>query len=126
MWNCPNCHRPQPFKQLILGPGLIRKEWRCGYCNALLKSYVIAKTVIGVLTAVLVAALLGWIVSDVVELSPYVLVFAILFGVPCGLCLSRLVVVEIDHTVCVRCGYDLHGNTSGACPECGTRAEQVS
>ena len=25
------------------------------------------------------------------------------------------------HGLCINCGYDLRGNTSGVCPECGTR-----
>jgi hypothetical protein len=27
---------------------------------------------------------------------------------------------EVDPNLCVTCGYDLRGNVSGACPECGT------
>jgi hypothetical protein len=27
---------------------------------------------------------------------------------------------RIEQGLCVRCGYDLTGNVSGACPECGT------
>ena len=27
-----------------------------------------------------------------------------------------------DHWLCLRCGYDLTGNTSGVCPECGDKA----
>ncbi len=26
--------------------------------------------------------------------------------------------------LCVKCGYDLHGNESGVCPECGTNLKQ--
>jgi hypothetical protein len=26
---------------------------------------------------------------------------------------------KADHPVCTRCGYNLTGNTSGVCPECG-------
>ena len=33
----------------------------------------------------------------------------------------RWKVVKHDHPVCRRCGYDLTGNTSGVCPECGER-----
>ena len=126
IWNCPNCHRPQPLKRLILGSGLIRKEWRCGYCDALLNSYVIAKLVIGVLVGGSTAALLEWMVSDVVTLSPYVIVFVICLGAPLVLYLGRLVVVDAGHTICANCRYDLHGNTSGACPECGTQTARSS
>ena len=28
-----------------------------------------------------------------------------------------------EHNWCVKCSYDLTGNTSGICPECGTRVE---
>ena len=27
--------------------------------------------------------------------------------------------------VCLRCGYDLTGNVSGVCPECGAKADQA-
>ena len=29
-----------------------------------------------------------------------------------------------EHSLCVTCGYDLTGNVSGVCPECGTKVEQ--
>lgn len=118
MWNCPNCHRSQPFRRLIVGPGFIRKQWRCGNCNALLESAMIARIVICVLAGTSSAALLGWVVS--VKLSPYGFVAFSVLAVLYGLYYNPVVVVEVDHIVCVRCRYDLHGNTSGACPECGT------
>ena len=34
----------------------------------------------------------------------------------------RLISCSPDHRLCLRCGYDLTGNTSGVCPECGDKA----
>lgn len=31
--------------------------------------------------------------------------------------------VPPDHPTCIECGYNLTGNVSGVCPECGTRME---
>jgi len=123
MWNCPNCHRPQPGKHVIFGPGIVRKEWRCGYCTALLSSSALAKALMGLIAGVSFAMLSGWMISDVVELSPYGFVVLVCLC-PLVVCSSRVAVVEIGHTVCVHCRYDLHGNTSGACPECGKAFER--
>lgn len=118
MWNYPNCHRPQPFRHLILGPGLIRKEWRCGYCNALLRSCAIARAVMGLLAGASTGLLLVWMASDVVEFQPCVLVSLVPIAL-FVLCSTQVVLTKIDHTVCAHCRYDLHGNTSRVCPECG-------
>jgi len=43
-----------------------------------------------------------------------------------SICLACLAVgcaattIKLDHGRCVKCGYDLTGNVSGICPECGT------
>ncbi len=126
MWNCPNCQRPQPFRHQFTGAGLIRKKWRCSYCNALLRGTLIAGTVLPLLLCIAIVILSSWTLSIVISPLSYVVV-------PSTMALNliwlnrRLVVVEIDHVVCERCGYDLHGNTSGACPECGQkcRAEAI-
>ncbi len=34
----------------------------------------------------------------------------------------RLISSSPDHRLCLRCGYDLTGNTIGVCPECGDKA----
>ena len=38
---------------------------------------------------------------------------------------SRIVKSRIKLRACVKCAYDLQGNTSGICPECGTRIEPI-
>lgn len=122
MWNCPNCHRPQSYKHVVFGEGLIRKEWRCGNCNALLRTSAVAATILGLVAALSVVVLFGWIASDVVRLSPYGFVALAVFAL-LGACFRRITLVETDHTVCRHCRYDLHGNTTGVCPECGTPIE---
>ena len=32
--------------------------------------------------------------------------------------------VRLENGLCLKCGYDLTGNTSGVCPECGTKIQQ--
>jgi len=125
MWNCPICHRPQTFKHLVLGPGLVRKEWRCDYCNALLASTLIAKAMIGVLAGASVAVLLTWMASDILDSPPYVYVFVVCFSAALSLCCGRIVAVEVGHKVCAHCHYDLQGNITGACPECGMKFDDV-
>lgn len=118
MWNCPNCKRAQPFSRHLRSPGLIRKKWRCGYCNALLSSTLIAGPTIALLVATVWATLGAWLLS--VELSPFSYVTTVPALMVFFVWLNhRLVVEEVDHVVCAHCGYDLHGNTTGACPECG-------
>jgi len=39
---------------------------------------------------------------------------------------SRLISSSSDHRLCLRCGYDLTGNTSGICSECGERRPNVA
>jgi len=34
-----------------------------------------------------------------------------------------LLMSATDHPQCTRCGYNLTGNVSGICPECGLRIE---
>ena len=36
----------------------------------------------------------------------------------------RLARDRSEHGLCVRCSYDLTGNVSGACPECGRKIEE--
>jgi len=120
MWKCPRCGRPQSFGRHIFSHGLIRKQWRCAYCNSLLRSTLIAGTIVPLIVAVVCARVAAWLLS--VELSPFGYVIA-----PSALMLffvwlnRRVSLVEKGHEVCWQCGYNLHKNTSGVCPECGAR-----
>ena len=38
----------------------------------------------------------------------------------------RLISSSPDHRLCLRCGYDLNGNTSGVCPECGEKTAMAN
>lgn len=65
----------------------------------------------------------GW--TRVTSLMAFAMFFLGLMSI--GL---RLVILQyaeehdIDDTHCQQCGYDLTGNTSGVCPECGLRLRQ--
>ena len=53
--------------------------------------------------------------------------FWLLGGLLFGYVMKRLVLGEQPNTPgqCVQCGYNLSGNVSGICPECGTRIERA-
>lgn len=48
---------------------------------------------------------------------------ALAFASTCGI-LNRVLKELYPSGFCQNCGYDLTGNVSGVCPECGTKAEQ--
>jgi hypothetical protein len=55
---------------------------------------------------------------------------SILFAVYLGISALRALVKRTPgwrrrHGLCVRCGYDLTGNTSGVCPECGVNIGEL-
>jgi ribosomal protein L37E len=59
--------------------------------------------------------------------EPSPLCLAAVYGVPCSIiALVTWILLtpkgksNQDYRHCARCGYDLFGNTSGVCPECGT------
>ena len=61
-----------------------------------------------------------------VWISPYLAFFYLLFGAAVSmLCVVRIVKYlsrnrRTSQFECKTCGYDLYGNRSGRCPECGT------
>ncbi|HXE54845.1 MAG TPA: hypothetical protein VN541_17625 [Tepidisphaeraceae bacterium] len=61
-------------------------------------------------------------------ICPYFVPFAMTLVLPIGYLARRILVrrtrVRLGH--CIRCGYDLTGNISGVCPECGTPVRQAS
>ncbi len=65
----------------------------------------------------------------VLEVAFVVLVALIAAGLACHVCLTiyaRLAWKEVpdDGSQCASCAYDLTGNASGVCPECGTPVAQ--
>ena len=61
---------------------------------------------------------LGEVVAGFVALVPPLVVVAVTFRLLSGYCRRPVA----DHeTRCRKCGYDLTGNVSGVCPECGER-----
>lgn len=58
------------------------------------------------------------------------IVFALMFGAigVSAYCFYRAVRLRMppkDNGCCRRCGYDLRGNTSGVCPECGAASDRA-
>ncbi len=105
---------------------------------AVLTHYVIKRYIVAVAVALLachlVLVILGAVFSNAkVESvwSPYCILFSLTFatpvalvtGIPFVLCRIRKGREERDNAgrpLCGCCGYDLTGNISGICPECGT------
>ncbi len=70
-------------------------------------------------SAVIRVAALAWVV-----LAAYLVAIRL-----AGLAVVRMFVVTVvvqDGTLCGACGYDLTGNVSGVCPECGTEIEAAA
>ena len=59
------------------------------------------------------------VVSTSYPLAPILLVIGVLTGVSWW----RETTCKPKHEHCQRCGYDLTGNVSGVCPECGVRRQ---
>jgi len=66
------------------------------------------------------------------ELRGFSIVFGLIFYVPVySLFMWRVkrraarVEFRRKNGICVDCGYDLRGNTTGVCPECGEPVEQI-
>lgn len=66
-----------------------------------------------------------------VDRSKHIVLYSLLFGYPSlvAVMLRRRIrsglrreLVQSGVPTCLSCGYDLTGNESGVCPECGTRA----
>ncbi|MFH1748613.1 MAG: hypothetical protein ABIG44_16380 [Planctomycetota bacterium] len=62
-----------------------------------------------------------WDLPDTVVFGFLIAIAVILAYIPCRIIYSRLrwKTVVHDERYCIRCGYDLTGNVSGRCPECG-------
>jgi hypothetical protein len=120
MWQCPNCRRPVPARFPLLNSAHGSATHHCEYCNALLglgtrKGGLLLTCVLCTAACMSLAATLP---VKILPVAFGVAAFLIIAGV--HVCCVAILLVETDHTVCPSCRFDLHGNTSGVCPECGT------
>lgn len=120
--DCPRCSAPVPWPQRLLG----LSPWRCRRCDALLRRRTptpLAATVIffsvmlgaiafGVLTPISGPDALACIVGLAVIAVPLVVLTLA----------ERCIVAWPGRHCCRDCGYDLTGNTTRVCPECGRKA----
>jgi len=99
-------------RRLLVGDSRLRPGWDVQWSTAQRSPY----------THEIAAALLSENVPGFAIAVPLWVVLALL-GLPTGyLWLSR----PVDPYACTTCGYNLTGNVSGICPECGTPIAQPS
>lgn len=115
--DCPNCGESLPAR-FRWG---WRNRFRCPYCQAFLKRDT-PLWAVGVVFPAIAAAWIGPL--PLVDLGPYVYGAGVLvantFAVTLAFYLvDRCLVVEVVDLRCLKCGYNLIGNTTGICPECG-------
>ncbi len=123
--SCPNCQHPVHFLDRL------RRRYPCPRCNALLKSpdhlHRISPTALIYLVPVITASfvflfleLREYISHDSAGFILYALTATIiLLFIRWRFCYQP----ELESTIagyCMKCGYDMTGNRSKRCPECGT------
>lgn len=132
LFECPNCRRPLPFKRRF------HKTWTCEQCGSTLTfggvKPLLPRFAAFAICVVVVFPLLSALIAAVSPLHraprwfyfqlPLLLLVAYPFVKLVDRFMHRTVVI-LDRTGvhCRQCGYDLEGNVSGKCPECGTAAE---
>jgi hypothetical protein len=102
----------------------------CLATHYLIRSFIVAVTLAGSLTSVLLHAMGMVSVANRVGFDAWTLTFegvagftfAALIGIP--FCVHRLGTARtLPADGCRQCGYNLTGNVSGVCPECGREIE---
>ncbi len=113
---CAHCHRPTAPPS-----SLIWEKWHCEHCNSLLTIDRKRRVLLGatfIPFAALMAALTYVRVRPAVMGLALLLLFVPIYVV-CWLKLERTsILIAPGH--CTQCDYNLTGNISGICPECGT------
>lgn len=114
---CPSCHTTVPIRYLL---GL-KNEWACSSCGVKLVLRERGKRNLAVFASFIVLGVL--IVPLLYVLGPFGFGLCLLWPVLLFLAM-RMSDKLIAHGVyCSKCGYDLTGNTSGVCPECGAKID---
>ncbi len=132
LFECPNCRTALPFKRRF------HKTWTCEQCGSTLTfggvKPLLPRFAAFAICVVVVFPLLSALIAAVshVHRTPrwfyFQLPLFLLVAYPFVKLVDRFMhrtVVILDRTGvhCRQCGYDLEGNVSGKCPECGTAAE---
>ena len=112
---CPVCRRPLRWTYVLRHAW---SQWRCHYCGSLLeidrkrRFLAVLPFIALVLTGVYLASHAGW-----GDYSAAIIAFAL--WLPFFLLVDRAVAVERRGFRCKTCGYDLQGQVTPRCPECG-------
>jgi len=118
-FECPNCRTPVLSNVKMW----LWVKWRCKNCDSLLGYDKIRRVTIvfgvGLIPIGFYLVFHRYIMPHQVffffAFAAFVIVVKLLWGP-----LDRAIVLERRGTYCQVCGYNLEGNTSGVCPECGT------
>ncbi len=111
---CPVCRHPLSWTYLLRP---LWSQWRCRHCASLLGIDVRRRLL---LVIPLVLALpIGALALSRLGFNDFAILVALAFWGPLFACLDRARVVERCGFRCKRCGYDLQGQVTPRCPECG-------
>lgn len=99
------------------------------FCHLVLRKYLLASLLAGMINAHIVHAVMGLRLQNIVGYTATTIMFDVLRGLIIGFLvgtpfvLLRRARAARRHAPgrCNRCDYDLTGNESGVCPECGTK-----
>lgn len=123
--NCPQCRTPVPFERRVFRAWLWAR-WRCKTCDSLLGFNVKRRIIAGVLIVQIATSVVAIILFKFMGRS--MLAFGIAAPIACMvgilfmLNIDDIEVIERRGRHCGGCGYNMQGNETGVCPECGAGA----
>lgn len=116
---CPACDRPVPARR-----SLCPDRWECGHCRAVLEWVESPRRLAGLVVASISAVTF----LSLKQLHRYIWIPAeaglLIFVALCTVTVYPILMLTNKLRICpgvhvCTCGYDLAGNISGQCPECG-------
>ncbi len=122
---CPHCKHPTSNKRKFFGSHIWAK-WDCQRCGSKLAFNKTRRVIIGLAFGA-IAMPLPLLTTKIITSPMGLLGIALCLLALCPIFLflwwrlEQLVVLERRGLFCTECGYDLTGNQSGQCPECGKK-----
>ena len=120
---CPHCRSRIPTKRKLIAAHLW-SEWRCSTCGSLLafdqgrRFLIVVGLAMGLWLVAPALVMLPLALSTVASCTYLLLATIAVWRA------DRIIVLEPRSQHCWQCGYNLTGNVSGVCPECGTEVKQ--